>query len=72
MKEISYKCDICKQNREEGELLPYYIKSNGEIVISGSIEQESKHICDVCIDIIYRYREDQIKEIDTIERERGA
>ncbi len=62
MKEIIYKCDICMQERDKEDLVPYFINSKGYINISGSIEEESKHICKICVDMIYAYKDAMIEK----------
>ena len=57
MKEIIYRCDVCKEKKENKNTYTYTI-NNGVITIlidTNAIRKNNNHICDRCIGIIYRF-----------------
>lgn len=76
MKEIIYRCDVCRKDKERDELHAYFITCEDIITIAkagDTIDNESKHICDDCISVIsnYGYMQKQKEyEIDKAEEDR--
>lgn len=68
MKNTTYSCDICKEEKEIDDIMSYRlvpikkypagseVKNRIELSdVKEDTETSKKHICDTCVDIIYRF-----------------
>ncbi len=66
MKEIIYRCDVCKKPKERDELSVYYVDEEGELDISTEKDDielinSDSYICKKCMAIIYDYQKEEIE-----------
>ena len=64
MREITYKCDICKAKGDKDTLAPFYVNGNGCMQFLMEMDNSTNHICNECIDTICVYKEEQIDKKD--------
>lgn len=70
MKETTYRCDICKQPKNEDEIAAYFFSSNEHIRIMGDVnlDEYMQHMCATCIGVLYAYKRDSIEEEQIIKK----
>ncbi len=65
MKKITYSCELCREEKEVDELMPYFINANQSITLieradkkdmEEAISKSKYHICFTCTDIIIKHR----------------
>ncbi len=69
MKEITYKCDICKEKGNKSNIVPFYINGNKCIQFLIELDSSNNHMCNECIETIWEYNEQRVEDQKDKEKE---
>ncbi|MAG50021.1 hypothetical protein CL621_00065 [archaeon] len=61
MKEVEYKCNLCRRVTDKVDLMSVYYYSNTNYRLEINVDKSDAHICIECIDMIRETKEENLK-----------